>query len=297
MQTVWNVPGRASGVNPSVFASGEPPPTLPPDPPDPTSPLSPVNFPTLTETTTNTVLYGSSRKGTRKESRSSHLTASSTDKRKVASTSSETTSMEIELETQTLSTNATIPESRSETATVQSTNSETNLIQNLTIIPPKNSSPIQTNKASSATLPSFPPPLLPPPVPVNSKPVSSTSGLAEKPAQNQTLVEVDLTVPLPPVVEFERENGEVVEVLVHYPWVPPTCSHCQELASLTVPPNPQTSSTHLHLSSFSSPDPPPRPSLKRSCSSPTLSSPTSSEPTPFSDKQNPFLPLSDNLLS
>lgn len=33
-------------------------------------------------------------------------------------------------------------------------------------------------------------------------------------------VEVDLTLPLPPVVEFERENGEVVEVLVHYPWVP-----------------------------------------------------------------------------
>lgn len=189
MQTVWNVPGRASGVNPPAFASGEPPPTLPHDPPDPTSPLSPVNFPTLTETTTNTVLYGSSRKGTRTESRSSHLTASSTDKRKVATTSSETTSMEIELETQTLSINATIPENRSETATVQSTNSETNLIQNLTIIPPKNSSPIQTNKASSATLPSFPPPLLPPHVPVNSKPVSSTSGLAEKPTQNQTLVE------------------------------------------------------------------------------------------------------------
>lgn len=34
---------------------------------------------------------------------------------------------------------------------------------------------------------------------------------------------------LPPVVEFERESGEVVEVSVHYPWVPPTCSHCKEL--------------------------------------------------------------------
>ncbi|KAF3579306.1 hypothetical protein DY000_02031882 [Brassica cretica] len=42
-------------------------------------------------------------------------------------------------------------------------------------------------------------------------------------------VEVDLTQPLPSVVEFERENGEVVEVSVHYPWVPPTCSHCHEL--------------------------------------------------------------------
>lgn len=39
-------------------------------------------------------------------------------------------------------------------------------------------------------------------------------------------VEVDLTKP---VVEFERDSGEVVEVLVHYPWVPPTCSHYKEL--------------------------------------------------------------------
>lgn len=37
-------------------------------------------------------------------------------------------------------------------------------------------------------------------------------------------VEVDLTKPLPDVVEFEREDGEVVEVSVHYPWVPPKCS-------------------------------------------------------------------------
>ncbi|CAN7027133.1 unnamed protein product, partial [Brassica oleracea var. botrytis] len=54
-------------------------------------------------------------------------------------------------------------------------------------------------------------------------------------------VEVDLTKPLPPVVEFERQSGEVVEVLVHYPWVPPTCSHCKELGHivrncLTYPP-------------------------------------------------------------
>lgn len=42
-------------------------------------------------------------------------------------------------------------------------------------------------------------------------------------------VEVDLTVPLPKVVEFERQSGEVVEVLVDYPWLPPKCSHCQEL--------------------------------------------------------------------
>ncbi|KAG5415491.1 hypothetical protein IGI04_003058 [Brassica rapa subsp. trilocularis] len=45
-------------------------------------------------------------------------------------------------------------------------------------------------------------------------------------------VEVDLTKPLPDVVEFERQNGEVVEVMVHYPWVPPTCSHCHELGHI-----------------------------------------------------------------
>lgn len=45
-------------------------------------------------------------------------------------------------------------------------------------------------------------------------------------------VELDLTKPLPPIVEFERENGEVVEVSVYYPWVPPTCSHCHELGHI-----------------------------------------------------------------
>ncbi|KAJ4887068.1 DUF4283 domain-containing protein [Raphanus sativus] len=65
-------------------------------------------------------------------------------------------------------------------------------------------------------------------------------------------VEVDLTVPLPPVVEFERQSGEVVEVLVHYPWVPPTCSHCHELGHIVrncltysppAPPVPDTETT------------------------------------------------------
>ncbi|CAN6819675.1 unnamed protein product, partial [Brassica oleracea] len=45
-------------------------------------------------------------------------------------------------------------------------------------------------------------------------------------------VEVDLTKPLPDVVEFTRQSGEVVEVLVAYPWLPPTCSHCKELGHI-----------------------------------------------------------------
>lgn len=45
-------------------------------------------------------------------------------------------------------------------------------------------------------------------------------------------VAVDLSKPLPSVVEFSRENGEVVEVQVAYPWIPPTCSHCKELGHI-----------------------------------------------------------------
>ncbi|KAF3544975.1 hypothetical protein DY000_02005734 [Brassica cretica] len=42
-------------------------------------------------------------------------------------------------------------------------------------------------------------------------------------------VVVDLTKPLPDVVEFVRQSGEVVEVQESYPWVPPTCSLYKEL--------------------------------------------------------------------
>ncbi|KAL0696174.1 hypothetical protein Bca4012_063354 [Brassica carinata] len=332
MKQAWNVPAPPSSVNPPVFASGEPPPpTLPPDPPDPVSPLSP---------------------GSRKMSQYKLVTASSTDQRTAETTSSGTISMEIEQENQTLSKTPTAQESRSDIATVQSAISESNPTQNFTILPPKNSTPIQTNKASSQNIP----PLLLTPEPVNLNPVASNSHQADQPAHKQTLVkrlrasedkilrrlapvtiastgrprvvipdsvfkkgdsmlhtaqwnsdhsmatpplkaikiwahiigvpldlrydeglslvagmvgepketddftknmvsltvshvkvEMDLTKPLPPIVEFERESGEVVEVLVHYPWVPPTCSHCHELGhivrnclSYTPPPAPET---------------------------------------------------------
>ncbi|KAJ4895046.1 hypothetical protein Rs2_21840 [Raphanus sativus] len=170
-------------------------------------------------------------------------------------------------------------------------------------------------------------------------------------------VEVDLTKALPSVVEFERQSGEVVEVSVSYPWVPPTCSHCKEMGHIVrncltyTPPPPekdpdlstktprkepklkgkmyrpvvvpdpvaevpipiaevaslvplascstsQDPSSHpIHnpllpspmdftlsknpFNLLSSPDPVPRPSLKRSRSSPTLSPPLSANPNPF----------------
>lgn len=43
---------------------------------------------------------------------------------------------------------------------------------------------------------------------------------------------VDLTKTLPSVVEFTRDNGQVVEVEIVYPWLPPTCSHCKELGHI-----------------------------------------------------------------
>ncbi|CAA7053106.1 unnamed protein product [Microthlaspi erraticum] len=45
-------------------------------------------------------------------------------------------------------------------------------------------------------------------------------------------VEVKMSNELPDVVEYERESGEVVEVFVEYPWLPPKCSHCHELGHI-----------------------------------------------------------------
>ncbi|KAJ4907439.1 proline-rich protein 36-like [Raphanus sativus] len=83
-------------------------------------------------------------------------------------------------------------------------------------------------------------------------------------------VAVDLTKPLPSVVEFIRENGEVVEVQVAYPWVPPTCSHCKELGHvsrncLLLPPPPKTD---LPAKKTSKSDLPPKKADKPSTSTP-----------------------------
>ncbi|CAA7014940.1 unnamed protein product [Microthlaspi erraticum] len=45
-------------------------------------------------------------------------------------------------------------------------------------------------------------------------------------------VEVNMSKEFPNVVEYERDSGEVVEVRVDYPWLPPKCSHCQELGHI-----------------------------------------------------------------
>ncbi|KAF3497992.1 hypothetical protein DY000_02054939 [Brassica cretica] len=172
-------------------------------------------------------------------------------------------------------------------------------------------------------------------------------------------VEVDLTKPLPSVVEFESQSGEVVEVSVHYPWGkknPEPVKHNKKYQSVAKPkqgtyvkkyqlpskaaaqnpvpmgsesPNINLINNFASLASnegtpqivmssgrfagsqllslppssnpFLSPDPPPRPSLKRSRSSPTLSPPLTSQPTPFHQfktpsktSQNPLFPFTNS---
>lgn len=562
MQSVWNVPGKASALNPPSFTSGEPdpPPPIPPDPPDPSSPLSPVQFPPLSSAQlTGSKPFSSQKVGFKSWKNSSTAVASGS--RPVHSESTSTTAVPVTQTTDVKTSKVTISDSKKPRSTVSTTvqnqASEKNS-QNFLTFPPKSSSPILTNKASSSSAPQtvldqnpslnpnpssnptsprlpplaaepvpslpaqpsvtsdpiLPPPLLPPPIlpppvtdstkgptlvekiraaedktltrlaPVTVSPtgrprvvipdsvfkigaelhkdfiicyfngkappfnqiqsvfnhlwgkgqrleihnnplnrttlvripseylrnkilekniwyvgdsmfhtaqwssehssatpplkaikiwahltgvpldlrynagLSLVAGLVGEPKETDDFtknmvsltvshvkVEVDLTKPLPDIVEFERESGEVVEVTVHYPWVPPTCTHCHELGHIIrnclhytpppppVPPsgakskgkNPSNSSTPVSKASrqvykkksvapvktnssdstialsdemqidkptpslsktlIPPPDhnlsPDPRPSLKRSRSSPTLSPPLSTNPNPF----------------
>lgn len=45
-------------------------------------------------------------------------------------------------------------------------------------------------------------------------------------------VEMDLTKPLPRSIELPRQNGEIALVEVDYPWVPLTCSNCNEMGHI-----------------------------------------------------------------
>ncbi|KAJ4870541.1 mucin-2-like [Raphanus sativus] len=82
-------------------------------------------------------------------------------------------------------------------------------------------------------------------------------------------VEVDLTKPLPSVVEFQRQSGEVVEVQVSYPWLPPTFSHCKELGHVIrnclhyIPPPPAVASTPAEKTQKSKQSATPNPNQKK----------------------------------
>lgn len=57
---------------------------------------------------------------------------------------------------------------------------------------------------------------------VDHKPFKSISSADVK-------IIVDLTKPLQSEVELERDDGEIILLSVHYPWLPPLCSLCGEI--------------------------------------------------------------------
>ncbi|XP_018464963.1 extensin-like [Raphanus sativus] len=192
MQPAWTVFGLISGKNPTAFAPGEPPPVLPPDPPDQTSPLSPVNFPSLTDSTTKTALSGATRKGYRRDLPILPRTEPPTGSPSNALAPTESTNMEVELETTTLSASGSVSESRSVTATENPVANQPFPSQNLTILPPKNPIPIHTNPATSppksATLPAQTITKNPPPL-ESPNPISANPEAVINSTPNQILVE------------------------------------------------------------------------------------------------------------
>lgn len=45
-------------------------------------------------------------------------------------------------------------------------------------------------------------------------------------------VEADLTSVLPPLVHLKRQSGEIIPVQVEYPWVPPSCTLCNQIGHI-----------------------------------------------------------------
>lgn len=104
-------------------------------------------------------------------------------------------------------------------------------------------------------------------------------------------VEADLTLPLPSVVELKRQNGDVIPVEVEYPWVPPSCSHCQQIGHifkdcLTANPKwvPSDSRQKDKKESPSTTDLPPQPD-------PPLPTPSSAAPSTSSIPVSPSSPI------
>lgn len=102
-------------------------------------------------------------------------------------------------------------------------------------------------------------------------------------------VAVDLTQPLPDVVEFTRESGEVVEVTVFYPWVPPTCAHCKELGHI--------SKNCLQLPKQSKKPSPATQSKEKKASAAEFVPPSSQKVKKSAEPDPPVLPVLEKLLS
>ncbi|KAL0683354.1 hypothetical protein Bca4012_050202 [Brassica carinata] len=206
----------------------------PPGPPDPTSPLSPHLFPPLSPASTNSALSTvpfTSRKGSRKPAQTAAAPSVPVD------TLALTPNLAI---TTPICDGSTAPISGSGKTIVPIFGSFKNPEEEFTTT--SKNSPIQTNKASSqpsishqtppplsTSTPTIPPPSNPSappltlPATMNKQNINTPPSLVKRirRSEDKTLSRL-----------AHRENGEVVEVTVHYPWVPPTCYHCHELGHI-----------------------------------------------------------------
>ncbi|KAF2576316.1 hypothetical protein F2Q70_00001549 [Brassica cretica] len=152
MKNAWKIPDKASTLNPPPFTAGEPSLLLPdpPDPLDPALPLSPIQFPPLSSATPTGSKSNSSRKSGAKIPNFPLTAAASLQQ---VFTTPGALDLEGPAATETVpsgssNTGSIGSETTTNPATVLDSQSE-NPNNKFTILQPKFSSPLQTNKASS----------------------------------------------------------------------------------------------------------------------------------------------------
>ncbi|KAF3487936.1 hypothetical protein F2Q69_00056323 [Brassica cretica] len=137
----------ASASPPSSSSTGDKRNLIPPDPPDPLPTLSLELFPVLSPTTSSKRL-NRTRVSVLSTESSPHSPSNQTVQQPSAVGPSLTADTEMELEI----VSGSVPNPRSETTVAGSvTDAHSNSTVNLTVLPPKTSSPLQTNKAISPT--------------------------------------------------------------------------------------------------------------------------------------------------
>ncbi|KAG2304281.1 hypothetical protein Bca4012_063195 [Brassica carinata] len=148
MHSAWRVSGLDSGRIPPFAAAGEPPdpPPLPPDPPNPSSPLSPDHFPTLSEAKTVPRTTKSSYRSINSSTTNcTGATPSIADGCKAPAPTK--FSVTASMVTEEVSIPSTGPVHETLAHTALRAEKEPNLIT----LPPKTSSPLLTNTASSTS--------------------------------------------------------------------------------------------------------------------------------------------------
>ncbi|CAH8385177.1 unnamed protein product [Eruca vesicaria subsp. sativa] len=162
MLNPWDLGRRASASPPSSITTGDKRNLIPPDPPDPQSQLPLSQFPILSPIVPSKRFNRSKASVILTDSVTPTKSTPTVQQPSAGRSSPVDTEMELEI------VYGTVPTSRSETTVPNSGSVQENtttLSENLTILPPKSSSPLQTNKACSNnhTPPSLDNSQLPPP--------------------------------------------------------------------------------------------------------------------------------------